>query len=54
MQLQLRKKSFAVHICILFCAKNYSQGEASIWYFGHNAGLDFNGGAPIVVMRIKG
>ncbi|MEM6964975.1 MAG: gliding motility-associated C-terminal domain-containing protein, partial [Bacteroidota bacterium] len=24
-----------------------AQNEANIWYFGHNAGLDFNGGDPV-------
>ena len=26
-----------------------AQGEANFWYFGFNAGLDFNGGAPVAV-----
>jgi gliding motility-associated-like protein len=27
----------------------YAQGEANIWYFGRNAGLDFNSGSPVVL-----
>lgn len=27
----------------------FSQGEANIWYFGGNAGLDFNSGSPVVL-----
>lgn len=27
----------------------FSQGEANIWYFGLNAGLNFNGGSPTVL-----
>lgn len=27
----------------------FSQGEANIWYFGQNAGLDFNSGSPVVL-----
>jgi len=27
----------------------FGQGEANFWYFGVNAGLDFNGGAPVPV-----
>ncbi|MGE5944116.1 MAG: hypothetical protein ACM31G_07235, partial [Flavobacteriales bacterium] len=27
----------------------YAQKEANIWYFGHNAGLDFNSGSPAVI-----
>ena len=40
-------------ICLLFivlhifCIKLYSQGEANTWYFGGNAGIDFNGGEPV-------
>lgn len=26
-----------------------AQGEANIWYFGNNAGLDFNSGSPVVI-----
>lgn len=28
---------------------SYAQGEANIWYFGQNAGLDFNGGNPVAL-----
>lgn len=34
---------------ILFTSFVYSQGEANIWYFGQNAGLDFNSGAPVAL-----
>jgi gliding motility-associated-like protein len=27
----------------------FSQGEGNIWYFGGNAGLDFNSGTPVVL-----
>jgi len=27
-----------------------AQKEANIWYFGHNAGLDFNSGTPIPLL----
>ncbi len=27
----------------------FSQNEAAIWYFGNNAGLDFNSGVPVVL-----
>jgi len=26
-----------------------AQNQANIWYFGHNAGLDFNGGDPVAL-----
>ena len=28
---------------------SFSQGEYNIWYFGYNAGIDFNGGAPVAL-----
>jgi len=28
----------------------YSQKEANIWYFGENAGLDFNSGVPVALL----
>lgn len=28
----------------------FPQGEANIWYFGDNAGLDFNNGSPVVLL----
>lgn len=28
---------------------SHAQGEANIWYFGQNAGLDFNSGVPIAL-----
>ena len=33
----------------LLSATSYSQKEGNIWYFGENAGLDFNVGAPIAL-----
>jgi len=29
--------------------KSYSQKQANIWYFGHNAGLDFSSGSPAIL-----
>lgn len=29
----------------------YAQGEGNIWYFGHHAGMDFNGGAPVPLVN---
>ncbi len=31
----------------IFCS--HAQNEAAIWYFGNNAGIDFNSGAPVAV-----
>lgn len=37
-------------IFLLFPMLAFSQGEANIWYFGQNAGLDFNSGSPVALM----
>lgn len=29
---------------------SFSQQEANIWYFGRNAGLDFNSGSPVILL----
>ena len=34
---------------VLFTSFVYSQGETNIWYFGQNAGLDFNSGVPVAL-----
>ena len=33
-------------ITFLYALQSFAQGEANIWYFGENAGLDFNSGSP--------
>jgi PKD repeat protein len=34
----------------LFCTAVHAQKEATIWYFGEEAGLDFNSGAPVPLL----
>lgn len=34
---------------ILHSMLAFTQGEANIWYFGQNAGLDFNSGSPVAL-----
>lgn len=34
---------------LLFISSVFSQGEANIWYFGENAGVDFNSGSPVAI-----
>lgn len=38
-----------IYLSIIFLISSFgfSQNEANIWYFGENAGLDFNSGAPV-------
>ncbi len=32
---------------LFFCLQSFAQKEANFWYFGQNAALDFNSGAPL-------
>jgi len=41
------KKLFLFLLC--FPLFSFSQNEGNIWYFGANAGLDFNAGAPVAL-----
>ncbi|KAA2216567.1 T9SS type B sorting domain-containing protein [Maribacter flavus] len=36
-------------IILFFSSLGFSQREGSIWYFGENAGLDFNSGVPVAL-----
>jgi hypothetical protein len=36
-------------VFFLFPLASSAQNEANIWYFGNNAGLDFNSGSPVVL-----
>lgn len=38
---------------ILFTNPLFAQNEANIWYFGGNAGLDFNSGSPVALTNGK-
>ncbi|PHS10571.1 MAG: hypothetical protein COA88_02160 [Kordia sp.] len=43
-------KQFSFLIFFLIASIGFSQNEANIWYFGNNAGLDFNSGAPVPLL----
>lgn len=43
------KKLYFLFTLLLLSLSAHSQGEANIWYFGGNAGLDFNSGNPIAL-----
>lgn len=43
-------KQLSFFVFIFFSTISFSQNEANIWYFGRNAGLDFNSGAPEVLL----
>ncbi|WP_300027091.1 T9SS type B sorting domain-containing protein [uncultured Maribacter sp.] len=44
------KKLFSLFILFISVYTLHAQKEAAIWYFGENAGLDFNGGAPVTLL----
>ncbi|QLG46783.1 T9SS type B sorting domain-containing protein [Costertonia aggregata] len=41
---------FLVLFLLLSSFFSHAQKEAAVWYFGENAGLDFNTGAPVVLL----
>ena len=41
-------KKLLVFITLIITFNTLAQGEANFWYFGKNAGLDFNSGDPVV------
>ncbi|HYG51560.1 MAG TPA: T9SS type A sorting domain-containing protein [Flavobacteriales bacterium] len=43
------KKTLLCTSFLLSSMAAFSQNQADIWYFGHNAGLDFTGGSPVVL-----
>jgi gliding motility-associated-like protein len=43
----MKKLIYVVIYILHFSNVLYAQGEANIWYFGINAGLDFNSGTPV-------
>lgn len=46
------KKLFVAFFLFTY-SLSFSQGEANIWYFGENAGLDFNSGSPVAINNGK-
>jgi len=42
------KKAFLI-VFIFYSITSIAQGEANIWYFGENAGIDFNSGTPVAI-----
>mgnify|MGYP000571742801 CR=1 FL=1 len=44
-------KYFSLVLILSFTLSVFSQEEANIWYFGENAGLDFNPGAPVALLE---
>ncbi|MDT8309476.1 MAG: hypothetical protein RQ866_08080, partial [Bacteroidales bacterium] len=44
-------RHFLVILFLLITQGGFTQNEANIWYFGEYAGLDFNSGAPVVLLN---
>src|SRR5687768_1932810 len=44
-------KKIIYTFCLIACLPlfSFSQKEANIWFFGTNAGLDFNSGSPVAI-----
>lgn len=40
---------FSISLFLSLSMNSFAQKESDIWYFGNNAGLDFNGGAPVAI-----
>jgi gliding motility-associated-like protein len=40
---------FFIVLSLTFSHKTFAQGEGNIWYFGINAGIDFNSGTPVAL-----
>jgi gliding motility-associated-like protein len=43
-------KKGLILLLLLITNVSFSQKETNIWYFGNNAGLDFNSGSPVVLL----
>jgi len=44
------KKFISIALIVISTYTLQAQKEAAIWYFGENAGLDFNSGAPVTLL----
>lgn len=52
--LMLSLKSIMFVLCVFYLQGSlFSQKEANLWYFGHNAGLDFSSGNPVPLTNSK-
>ena len=40
---------FSTILLFFVCLNSFAQKEANTWYFGENAGLDFNSGEPVAI-----
>jgi hypothetical protein len=41
-----------VFFLFLLCSlASFAQGEANVWYFGEKAGIDFNSGVPVALIK---
>ena len=47
------KYYYLLFIFLFLTIPSFGQKEAAIWYFGNNAGLDFNSGSPVALTNGK-
>src|ERR1700675_989300 len=45
----MRKNLFLLIAFVVTAESGFCQKEANIWYFGYEAGLDFNSGVPVAL-----
>lgn len=46
-------RNYLFYSALFFCVYAFPQGEANIWYFGINAGLDFNSNPPTPLLDLN-
>jgi gliding motility-associated-like protein len=49
--MSVSKLLLSISVTVLCFQFGFSQNEPNIWYFGENAGLDFNGGDPVPLLN---
>ena len=45
------KVRIIIFLIIISCYKSFSQKQGNIWYFGQQAGLNFNSGSPVALLN---
>ncbi len=48
----MKNISYILFVFLPYCATIFAQGESNIWYFGRDAGLDFNFDPPIPLLNL--
>lgn len=48
----MKKNCYILFVFFLYCSTIFAQGESNIWYFGRDAGLDFNVNPPTPLLNL--